>query len=259
MTEFNKYLSVLSLLLSMITVMSVLKHSKTRLPFFFILVAIAGILYWYNIPVIMLWITSCLVISLLKGDWVMAALIAITAILPAASGSGSPTYTVFVIMACLCVTSEDNTLLARPPAFTSRLTLGIIVLLGCMLPLLKSGINIPLVSVISRPILAEEEKTHQLEEIIAWKLKNKEYISCDFEFPDATDLPVNSKNTINRQNRPVTGQSDLNFYMANISTEAPNNDMAQHLYITFGDKILKDKKIVFTVNGNWNGKAYVFR
>ncbi|MEP6749987.1 MAG: hypothetical protein ABJB86_19770 [Bacteroidota bacterium] len=260
MTEFDKFISVLSLLLSIIAVVPLLKQAKERLVSIIVLCGLSGILLWCNIPVIILWIAVCCSKPLLKGNWAGAGLIAVTAILPAASGSGSPTYNVFVIMACVFVTVADNNLLEMAPAFAGKLAYLVVILLACLLPVLKSGVQIPLASSMARPVLAEEEKTHQLQDIIDWKMENKEFVPFNLQFTDTTDLPVNSKNIISRQNRPVARQTDLNFYMDNFPSKGNSNpEKAQHLYITFGDKVLKDRQIVFSVNGKWNGKAYVFR
>jgi hypothetical protein len=219
-----------------------------------------SVLFLYaHLPVLVVWVGICLIKTMIDKNWALAALIAAAAILPLGSGSGSPTYVVFVLMICAFITASDNRLpIPDRPVFKKSILVASLFLLGCLLAL-KADVQVPLLSSLAKPILAEEEKTHQLKEITLWKLENKEYVAHRLVLYDAVGLPVNSDNTINRTNRPVASQVHLDIYMDFFEKGIPNAGKTSALYVTFGNETLKGKELVFSVAGKWNGPAYVFR
>ena len=215
-------------------------------------------LYW-QLPVLMIWVVVCAINMIVAGNRVIAALIAGTALLPLGSGSGSPTYVVFVLMICSFVTASATASDIPDFPWLRKLSLAGVLLLTVCLLAIKKGVRVPVLGSIAKPILAEQEKTHQFKDIIEWKLKNKSYEPFVLQIYDPWILPVKSNNSIDRVNRPVTEQSDLDEYMRFFSNGSYNNTKNAVLYVTFGDKILNEKNLVFSVEGKWNGRAYVFR
>jgi hypothetical protein len=244
--------------LVLLTVIPLAKFSTGRIITAVTFTILSAFLFYLHIPVLILWVAVCLVKTMMEKQWVLAGLIASTAILPLGSGTGSPTYTVFVLMICSFATA-NNLLFIRDSAFFKRLSFSLLVIFCICLVTIKTGHRAPVITSFVRPVLAEQEKTRQLKNIIEWKLNNTSYQPYCLQFTDGTDLPISSNNSISRQNRPVTTQQDLDLYVQSLSGESHDTVNCQYLYITFGDKTLAGKKPVLVVNGKWNGKAYVYK
>lgn len=260
MAEINKGLTLVAILLAALASLTIAKSTLNKIISAAITIVLAVAMVFLHLPVLILWVGICLVKVLTGRNMVMAGLIVSTAILPLGSASGSPTYVIFVLMLCTFVTASGESLVIPDYRFIRRLTTAAVFLLfGCLI-LLKTGMQVPLVAAIARPILAEQEKTKQLKAIIDWKLKNKSYAGLGLVLFDAGGLPVNSGNAVNRINRPVAGQDDIDTYVDFFSNNSvPNNTKPAAAYVTFGDKILPGKELIFSVSGPWNGKACVFR
>jgi hypothetical protein len=164
--------------------------------------------------------------------------------------------------------SVGNSLLPNTSAFTNTFALFLVICISCLFILIEQGFKIPVLSSLVNPILAEKEKTHQMENIIAWKITSKEYDKFNFQFIDSTSSPVIANNVISRKNRPPTTQQDIDLYMKYINTKEFNKNFelkvskenrVDLLYVTFGNKLIGNRKLIYTVEGNLNGNAYVFR
>ena len=260
MAEVNKGLALMAATLSVLAAMSLIKSATGKIMAGVAVVLLSSLFMYLHLPVLILWAGICLFKMLINKNFAMAALIAATAILPLGSGSGSPTYVVFVLMICAFVTASNDDLIIPDYPFLKNLTLfSVLILFGCLLAL-KAGLQVPLLFSVAKPILAEQEKTHQLKDIIAWKLKSKEYAAFGLTLTDSVRLPVNSNNAISRTHRPVAGQEDINEYIDFFSKDSiPNSAKPAAIYVTFGNKILPGRHLVYSVNGTWNGKASVFR
>jgi hypothetical protein len=259
LTEINTFFSCAATVLAMLAIFPVM-NTKCSAIIMCSLVFIVSVLFIYlQLPVLILWVALSFVKMAVRRNWPMAGLIVATGILPVGSGSGSPTYVVFALMICVFVTAEDEKFYIKDSLLLRKFSLLAMLFLIVCLTTIKAGFVIPLVSLIAKPILSEKEKTYQLDDIICWKLKNDEFSSFRLLFYDTWALPVNSKNSVTRTNRPVTEQSYFNEYLDFFSNSKPNALKTSTLYITFGDKILKGRELVFFVNGKWNGRACVFR
>ena len=221
----------------------------------------ALVLLYVHIPVLILWPLLSIIKLAIDKKWSAAAIIGAASILPLGSSSGSPTYVVFVLMLCCYITAAYSFYTVQDTKFI-RLAASIVLVctISC-LALIMVNINVPLLSVVARPILAEKEKTKQMTALINWKIKNPTYHAYHLTLFGEADLPVNASNTIDRANRPVTFQSDIDIYMNFVSEKLYHTMPADtaNLYITFGDQLLPNKKMVLAVDGKWNGKAYLFR
>ncbi|GAC1426248.1 MAG: hypothetical protein NVSMB7_02690 [Chitinophagaceae bacterium] len=257
--EVNKATSVVATALAALAAIPLFKSNRGKISTGIATAFLSVIFIYFHLPVLLLWIGVCSIKMIIEKKWVMAALIAAAAILPFGSGSGSPTYVVFVLMICTFVTSSDEILVIRDHPVLKKLTVFSLFLLLSSLLSLKAGWKFPLLPAIARPVLAEQEKTRQLKDIIEWKLKNKAYAAFNLTLLHGLSLPVYSNNTINRTNRPVTRQDFLNDYIDFFSNSTPNAGKTPALYITFGNERLKEKELIFLVKGEWNGPACVFR
>jgi hypothetical protein len=114
--------------------------------------------------------------------------------------------------------------------------------------------------VISRaanPILAEREKTFQMEEIIRW-MRSSEFKECRLVLTDSAENPAISTNNVNRTCRPPTAQGYLDEYLDSLRMHQPNNT-ADQLLVCFGGKKVDNQVPVFSVAGRYNGEATVWK
>jgi hypothetical protein len=261
MVELNKGLSVVALILSLLSA-AMLSNNPRLKKILVAVTAVTGIIMVYlQLPVLLVWVALCIVQLLAARNMAMAALVAATAILPLGSGSGSPTYVIFVLMICAFVTAagQHSPLIPDLPIIRKLLAAGMVLLLGCLLAL-KAGKTVPLVSTIVMPMLAEREKTVQMQKIIEWKQGNPRYAALALRMYDASGLPVSAGNAVIRLNRPVAGQDDVDVYVDDITKDgARNAAKPEAAWITFGNKLLPGKELIFSVEGKWNGKALVFK
>jgi hypothetical protein len=258
LAEINQKFGWIAAALVLLTIVPSIKSTAYKAAAAFLIVLLSVLLMRASIPVLMLWVAACIVKTMSEKKWVMAALIAAAAILPLGSSSGSPTYIIFVLMICAFVTADDARLYINDSVFLRRISFSVVLLAVICLFTLKAGFQVPVAAAAVKPVLAEQEKTKQLKDILTWKATNKVYASFGLSLYDSPDLPVNSKNAVSRANRPSTNQDGINAYLDFLSGTL-NEKKDTSLYITFGNEILKDKQLVFFVDGLWNGKACVFK
>lgn len=256
-TEINMPLSLLAAAFTIITVFTTKIASKTRQLYMIASVFVAALCIYLHIPVLLLWILACIVKMMLSRAWALAAIIFSTAIFPVATHTGTPTYIVFVIMVCVFVMAINSTIFRSMPRFFTKSIAGLIFLLALSLLFLKTGIKIPVIAKGLNPVLAEKEKTHQLETILAWKKATTSYANKELRFLDESAKPSASANAINRKYRPPTQQKYIDRYM-NGTRKMPFDTTAVSLLITFGGKKINGRQPVFKVAGPWNGDAYVY-
>jgi hypothetical protein len=255
-TEVNRVLQFLAFLLATVTVYSLRINPATRHLMAAALVLSAAAFLYFKLPLLLLWIAACLLKTALDRQWTVAALIGATAVFPVATHTGTPTYVVFVIMVCAFVTTTNIGPL-KMPRFTNGLALCGIALLLVALVLLKTGVNVPLIAKALNPILAEQEKTHQLESIMAWKKSASAYATYRLQLYDESKTPSASGNAVDRQHRPPTQQRYLTRYYDAVQP-TPSAVIRPALQVTFGGKPLNGRQLLYEIKGKWSGSAYVY-
>jgi len=259
MAEVVISVSVVATIFSVMTAITMVSKTPGKLALAACVILLSALFIYWHLPVLLIWVLVSAISMLASKRIEMATLIAATAILPLGSSSGSPTYVVFVLMICAFVTASAAIFEVPDFGWLRRLCLAGLLLFATGIIALRNGVRVPLLRSVAQPILAEQEKTKQFTKIIDWKLTNKNYESFQLLISDSWSLPVNSTNSVNRANRPVTSQSDLDEYLNFFSNGTYGKQKSNVLYVTFGDKILKDKNLVLSLEGKWNGRANVFQ
>ena len=256
MVEINIALSILAYILSLL-MLSTIDMSKKRLLLWGIIFTILScIFFFYDIPVLLLWIGMALIKSIILRQWRITSMILACMLLAAATGTGTPTYSVFVLMICSFMFAFRFNKLEEFLLTHKRIPYLFICCLIVLLYSLKSGAQIPIMSNVLNPILAEQEKTQQLEKIINWN-KNATFPPKHLILFDPAGKPISSSNAIERKHRPPTQQNYLDAFLREFLPPMSNDSSS--FIITFGDKYIKNKEVVFSVPGRWNGAALVFR
>ena len=77
--------------------------------------------------------------------------------------------------------------------------------------MVRAEIKVPIVTSVARPLLAERERTYQLENILAW-LHNSDYCGYEVAFAENAGSPIDSiDNAITRRNRPPASFEMFSF------------------------------------------------
>jgi len=256
-TEVNRLLSVVSAALTLAVVAS-LQISWRRKPV--ALAAAAGVCAaacGAGIPVIMVWVLACLVKTLLMRRWSLALLLTSAALFPMVRNSGSPTYAVFALMICAAVLPMTwSAAESRLGWLNGRFAASAVVCAAVLVICLRAGLAVPIFSKAARPILAEKEKTWQLEQIIDWILRSR-YSNYAVALNRPAERTMDDlKSAVNRERRAPTSGKYLDPYLdwRRGSRAAPT----RKLLVCFGNDEARGRPILYSVEGRHAGKAIVY-
>jgi hypothetical protein len=112
------------------------------------------------------------------------------------------------------------------------------------------------------PLLAERERTYQLEDALAW-LHRSDYCSYEINFTEKAGSPVDSaENVVNRRNRPPSALEDVRTYWNGIlrcRRSENSSDQSGTAIVTFGDPTrIADASSVLVIKGKYAGDAIVW-
>jgi hypothetical protein len=253
--EIHPALSVLAAVLTVIALVDL--PLKRRGAMAAVAIALSAAFMAAGLPVLMLWAAACILRTVLRRNWPLSGLIAVALWLPAISPTGSPTYTLFVIMGCIAATSFDSRLFAilDEVDLSSSRILAMLSVVAVLAVALRLGVPVPLVSRFARPLLSEREKTHQLEELLEW-WETSPYRTHSLRLYRNSENPVDSSLSLSaRRFRPPTYQSYLNVYTAGRGEGSPGN---AELLVTFGDDEIPGATPMRTIEGRYAGAAHVY-
>jgi hypothetical protein len=184
-------------------------------------------------PVVCVWIAASLVKLVVHRRWTLATMLAASIGLPFAGGSGSPTYAVFAIALATVALAVDadgiEFALARVP---NRVPWSVAVLVIALAGALRSGVEVPGVSRIVQPVIAERERTHQLAQLLERILSDPATRALPVELGDAALSPVEGATSADRSRRAPTQQLCLDAYLSYVRGEPdPGNT---RIVVAFG-------------------------
>jgi len=255
LVEINSILSIISWVLVIITVLSLEIPLQTKVSIGSIITILSLVFIRLNLPILILWVFVCLMKATLMKKWRIVLLIIVTALLPIATATGSPTYTIFVLMTCSTVVPLGWSILEKDFIFYNNMVITFLISICLILVLLKNDVDIPIISRLVRPILAEKEKTFQMEEIIKW-LIGSNYAEYRLVLRQPAESPIRSADAIERTHRAPTSQNYLDIYC---SSQIPKYGIAGELIVCFGEEKIDGAKRIYTVAGKYNGEAIVYR
>jgi hypothetical protein len=138
---------------------------------------------------------------------------------------------------------------------SSRWGVAVLVLAGLLAGAVRIGVEVPIVSRAARPLMAEREKTAQLEAVIDWMLAS-EYRGWSLVLERSANPADDRGDAVNRRWRPPTYQSYLDAYLASRQAVGANPST---LVVTFGTHEQPGMTLVKTVPGRFAGAAMVFK
>jgi len=258
MVEVNFLVSFAALLLAIGTLSRFPIAIRPRVWLVVLTTFLSGLFLLAGVPVILLWITVCTVKMVLERQWGLAILIAGSSFFPALVANGSPTHSIVALMLCTASVatrswSLDSSL--RVPGF--RTTMVAAVSLIVLVALLRSGVRLPVLGRVCAPVLAEREKTHQLERIVYW-WEESQYEAFRLVFAEHAGTPLTSRNAIDRRRRPPAGQSDLDTYLSALRRSGGSSAPGpSYLVVDFGGSLEEARSSVFAVESRYAGTATV--
>lgn len=255
--ELTPALSVLSWLLSIVTIISLNTSNRLKLIFSGITTSLSFIFIWLNWPVLIVWIAVCILKSALMWKWSIVFILITAAIFPIGQGSGSPIYAIFVPMVCTFITALGSPWLKRESVPQSVIASIVLILIASTFILLKAEVQLPVISKLANPLLAEKEKAFQMKNIIEWMLAS-DYKGGKLVLCQEWERPVKDpKSAIERTKRPPSSQLHLDIYMNWLQQNLQKNTTEQ-LWVCFGGEKLDGAKRIYTVPGKYNGEATVW-
>lgn len=253
-TEINLPVSLVALGFAIATALS-LDEKRIRIPLTIVVAGIGLVALKTGTPVLLVWILACIIKMAYKKKWSIATMIPVSVALPALPGTGSPTYAIFTTLLCTGALALDWTTLEQKlkwldwrPALTAS---AVIIALGVSV---RAGIELPVVSRITNPILAEKEKTFQLEKMIKWML-NSNYKTFTLDFSQAAVNPVEGGNAYRREQRPPTRKRFLDKYL---EWRRGKPEPGGKLIACFGNERLKYGKTIYQIESKHAGTASLY-
>ncbi|WP_293369540.1 hypothetical protein [Nevskia sp.] len=260
--ELNALLSGLAAALAIIAaVVAGLGSGRSRIVLFAALAAALSLaLFAAGLPVVLGWIAITALRALAGLRLRMAALIGLGALLPAATSTGSPTYTVFVVMPCLLMTVDG---LIAPASWRMRLrglAIAALSATAALLLLLRLGVPVPIVDKLAQPLRAEGEKTHQLRAALEWLLAQPDARGQTLMCTSA-EFPIRAGHPLDRHYRAPTGDWVLAQYLLQRTGERLGVSTGTLYKLCFGDQVPDEAgaERLQAWPGRWAGEAAWYR
>lgn len=257
-TEVHPAISVVAGILTLLTAWSLDARSRVRgylLGGAAIIVVLAAA---FNMPITLAWIVIAIAKTLLQNRLSLSAMLLTASVLPAIAPSGSPTYIIYVLVLCAAALAFDwrslEVRLATVGQFVSPLVFVVVVILAL---LIRSGVQVPMLSKISMPMLAEREKTEQLKSILEW-WQTSSFADTPIVLAQKAPNPVDVKDVADRTFRPPTSPEYFALYIADQLKPSSIDPLPVfRLLILFGGAERTGAKILHEVPGKYAGSARV--
>jgi len=217
---------------------------------------LAGASMAAGLPVLPLWIAWAAARSARHGRWALVALLVASALLPIANPTGSPTYAIFAILVAACATALDeadgDARLRAVPGAAHAVAVAAVLIVALAV---RGGWPVPVVSHAARPLLAEGERTRQLE-VLAGRLMASTWRDEPVRLATAPANPVDV-NPLDRRFRPPTEDAHLDTWLDwKRGGPATGSDT---LVLAFGGETRPGMDTLFVARGRYAGDALVLR
>ena len=258
--EVNRIASAVAFLLTQAVVVSLPHGWRVKLAFAVLATVLGAVFMRHSIPLILLWLAAAAAKLLMTRNWSLFFLALTAIVLPFGGGIGTPIHALFALIVGVYATA-----LAWPEADWALdivgpryVTAGVLLVLAIAIAI-RVGVNIPGLVPVARPLLAERERTYQLETALAW-LRTSAYCGYDVGFAEAAGNPIDSvESAITRQYRPPASLSDVRLFWDTVlrcDRVGPNHERATAV-VTFGGPPSGGARTVFEVGGRYAGPARV--
>jgi len=258
--EINLIASIVAFFMAQVTVFGMSLSRQLRLAASLFVCVLGVLLFWNGIPLLLLWISVVLAKLFRLRSWSLFFLTLAASLLPFGGGIGTPMYGFFAIILAtygtsLGFTQPDGAL----AAIDNRYIMGGIAATAVLILVMRSGIDVPIVTNLATPLLAERERTYQLENILSW-LRKSDYCGYRLDFAENAGSPVESvESAMSRKHRPPASPEDVDLFWTTVlqcrQTGAGDTGTA---IVTFGGQGLSGVTPVFKIEGKYAGEAAVW-
>ena len=253
--EFNRLLAVLSATLAIATLASLSTVNSRRLMLAAVGIAAATALLFLRQPVVLAWIVACLLASLYRRQMVLASLVAVCGLLPIATGTGTPTYAVFVIMPCIVVTVHEFQTRPQWHSIATLLATVFIVVTALLWIVLRLEWQVPLITTLVKPLYAEREKTYQLENVFVWLDAHPQVVG-NLRLCHPAEFPVLSGGAVDRERRAPSDEWAFDKYLQSRYGQR-FDQVSPALVLCFGGEQRTHSEPLMSFPGKWAGVASI--
>jgi hypothetical protein len=213
-----------------------------------------------QLPLLLVWLAIALVKLMFGGRWRLAAMLFSASLFPLGSGIGAPIYGLFAVMLACYASAIDEPLAVWISNKLSGTVIAAGVIAVMLVALAERWIDLPGLTTVARPLLAEKDRTYQLEAGLQF-IASSPLCSRDISFVESADPPrYTMNNVLERSHRPPSGLSDvLRFWTtARCSPTVPQEKQPPPLLLTFGSQRLACGTPVFEVSSRFAGHMIVY-
>ena len=250
--EVNWFVSAVTFVITCMVMLSMGLSPRMKFAAVLFVSALSLVCLLENLPVLLLWLCAVLMKLFRLRRWRLFFLVLTAALFPFGGATGTPIHALFAVVVAVYVTSLGWFKAEKALSFVkTRYVIGTIIASVIVLLMVRVGIEVPIVTRVANPLLAERERTYQLESILA-QLHKSDY--CDYEIAFV-------ENAIRRQNRPPAALQDVQVFWDSVlrcrETRRPNIKAGTAI-VTFGGPVLANSRPVFEVPGRYGGDATVW-
>jgi hypothetical protein len=260
--EINLAVSFVAFLLSQMVVMSTTLAVRRKLIASLLSTALCVVCLLSGTPLLLVWMLLCLMKLIHLRLWRLFFLLLTALLFPFGGSTGTPIYALFALIVAVYVTplgwlrAEKALSFLRP-----RHVVGVIVTAALVVMMVRAGVYVPVVTRLAAPLLAERERTYQLETVLAW-LHASPYCHYQIAFADDAPSPVDSlTSALTRRNRPPAAIGDVRKFWGSVlrcdQAQAGNTE-SDTAIVTFDRHTSGNAKPVFDVHGRYAGDAAVW-
>jgi hypothetical protein len=260
--EINRVASFVAFLLAQMVVFSMGLSPRLKLVTSLSVAALSAVFLLTSLPLLFIWFAAGLVKLFHSRCWNLFFLMLAAALLPFGGGIGSPMYVLFAIIVAVYVTPLGWQNAEKMLSFVKpRYVMAAIIASAIVVIMMRVGIDVPMVTRVATPLLAERERTYQLESILA-SLHNSDYCGSEIAYLENAGSPVaDVESAITRRYRPPAALEDVQLFW-NSALRCPKregtNQKIGTATLTFGGQVLVGSSPIFVVKGRYAGDATVW-
>ncbi len=257
--EINPILSIISFLISALTITSIKTTVEVRKYLMTGIIFLSVLFYFISVPIILVWIISSLLKTIITKKWTMTFLLLVTSLFPLFTGLSTP-HLVFliVVVSALSISTGGGGLEDKFLFINRGSVFAFTLILLSVFFLLKQDIHIPVISRLAHPLFSEKEKSFQLENIVKWLMKS-EYRGYNLNLVSSYPKLLKSGRIVNRKQKVPTTNDYLNSYLKSLRLSiTKKNEDNKVLLVCFGNDIIENAKLLYSVKGEYSGDASVF-
>ena len=213
-------------------------------------------------PLVLLWVLAALLKLVWMRRWSVACLAATAVILPFGGGIGTPIHALFAIIVATYATALGWGTAERRLAFVEPRSVAAVIAVAVLLVFaMRVGLEVPVLTRLATPLLAERERAAQGERLLEW-LHRSPYCDRDIEFVVASGNPVDSvESAIDRRFRPPASIDDMRLFWRTTLQCRLADDAALRksaAILTFGGPAPSGAIPVYAVPGRYAGSATIW-